>query len=91
MPRYVNVDTISYEDINGNTYPVKDIRPISSQTLAFEIDKRENDLLDEIVSRREVFGNFGEVQSWRAFDLNIVKFTEANFDLTKINKIKIPV
>jgi len=91
MPRYINVDTITFTDVNGNSYPVKDTREISNQVLSFEIDKKENDLLDEVVSRRNVYGDFGEMQSWRAFDLNIVKLTESNFDMTNINKIKIPI
>jgi len=91
MPRYSDVDTISFEDLNGNLFPVKDIRLISTQTLAFEIDKNENDLLDEISSRREVYGDFGEIQSWRIFDINIVKLTEVNFDIRKLKRIKIPV
>ena len=91
MPRYNNVDTIVFTDINGNQYSVKDIRPISNQVPAFEIEKREDDLLDEIASRKEVFGDFGETQSWRIFDLNIVKLTEVNFDLTKLKRLKISV
>ena len=91
MPRYIGVDTISFTDVNGNTFPVKDIRPISDQTLNFEIDKKENDLIDEVASRRQVFGNFGEIQSWRIFDINIVKLTEYKFDHTKMKRIKIPV
>lgn len=91
MPRYNDVDTISFEDVNGNQFPVKDIREISSQTLAFEVDVKQEDLLDEVASRRETFGDFGEVQSWRIFDLNIVKLTEANFDMSKISRLKIPV
>ena len=91
MPRFINIETITFTDINGNTFPVKDVRPISEQTLSFEIDKNENDLLDEVASRKETFGDFGEVQSWRISDLNIVKLTEANFDITKINRLKIPV
>jgi len=91
MPRYADVDTITFTDVNGNSYPVKDIREISTQTLAFEIDKNENDLLDEIASRREVYGDFGEVQSWRIFDLNIAEFAEVDFDLSKIKRVKIPV
>lgn len=89
--RYTDVETITFTDSNGNSFPVKNVREISTQTLAFEIDKNENDLLDEVASRREVFGEFGEIQSWRIFDLNIAEFTEVDFDLTKIKRVKIPV
>lgn len=91
MPRYADIDNINFPAADGKTYAVKDIRPISDQVLSFEIDKKENDLLDEIASRKSTFGDFGEIQSWRLFDLNIVKLTEVNFDMTKVNKIKIPV
>jgi len=91
MPRYSNVETLSFLAANGKTYPVKDIRPITEQTLAFEIDKGEEDLLDEVASRRETFGDFGEVQSWRFFDLNIKELTMVNFDLSKISRLKVPL
>lgn len=89
--RYIDVDTITFTDINGKSYPVKDRRDISEQTLSFEIDTKEGDLLDEVASRREVFGDFGEVNAWRIFDLNIVKLTENNFDMNKIKRLKIPL
>lgn len=82
---------IAFTNYAGKQINVKDVRPISSQTLAFEIDKKENDLLDEIASRKEVYGNMGELQSWRIFDLNIVRLAEVNFDLTRLKRIKIPV
>lgn len=91
MPRFADVETINFTAADKTTYPVKDSRSISDQVLSFEIDKNENDLLDEVASRQEVYGNFGEIQSWRIFDLNIVKLTESNFDLTKINRLKIPI
>ena len=89
--RYIDVDTVTFTDINGKSYPVKDRRDISSQTLAFEIDIKESDLLDEVASRREVYGDFGEVHAWRIFDLNIVKLTEVGFDMSKIKRLKIPL
>ena len=91
MPRYSDVDTITFIDVNGNQFPVKDIRPISEQTVAFEIDKTGNDLLDEVASRKLTFGDFGEIQSWRFFDLNIVRLTEVNFDMTKLKRLKVPL
>ena len=89
--RYIDVDTITFTDINGKQYPVKDIRLISNQTQAFEIDIKSNDLLDEVASRREVYGDFGEIHAWRIFDLNIVELTQVDFDMTKIKKLKIPL
>lgn len=89
--RYIDVDTITFTDINGRQYPVKDIRLISNQTQAFEIDIKSNDLLDEVASRREVYGDFGEIHAWRIFDLNIVELTQVDFDMTKIKKLKIPL
>ena len=89
--RYIDVDTITFTDINGKQYPVKDIRLISNQTQAFEIDIKSNDLLDEVASRMEVYGDFGEVHAWRIFDLNIVELTQVDFDMTKIKKLKIPL
>ena len=91
MARYLNVDTLSFTNYHGNTFPVKDIREIPSENIAFEIDVEENTLLDEIASRQEVFGDFGEQQSYRIFDLNIEILTEANFDLTNIKRLKIPI
>lgn len=91
MPRYIDVDTITFTDINGKSYPVKDIRPISTQTLSSSIDIKEGDLLDEVASRKEVFGDYGENQAWRIFDLNVVELTQVNFDLNKIKRLKIPI
>lgn len=89
--RYIDVDTVTFTDINGKQYPVKDRRDISTQTQAFEIETKSNDLLDEVASRKEVYGDFGEVHAWRIFDLNIVELTQVDFDMTKIKKLKIPL
>jgi hypothetical protein len=91
MPRYLDVDTITFTDIHGNSYPVKDIRPISTQVLNFTIPVKDGDLLDEIATRPEVFGDFAENQAWRIFDLNIAELAEANFDLSKLKRLKIPI
>lgn len=91
MARYISVDTVIFTDHNGNQFPVKDIREIPTEQTEFEVDVTEGDLLDEVASRKEVFGDFGEVQSYRIFDLNIVKLTEVNFDMTKIKSLKVPI
>lgn len=91
MARYIAVDTVIFTDTNGIPHSVKDRRDISTQTLSHEIDVKEGDLLDEIASRREVFGDFGENQAWRIFDLNIAELYQVDFDLSKIKRLKIPL
>jgi hypothetical protein len=91
MSRYINVDTITFTNFDGNSYPVKDTREISVQTINQEIDVDKGDLLDEIASRNEVFGANGEIQTWRLFDANIVTLTESNFQIENIKKLKVPL
>ena len=91
MPRYLNVDTITFTDINGRSYPVKDIRPISTQVLNFTTALKKGDLLDEIATRPEVFGDFAENQAWRIFDSNVVELTQVDFDLSQLKRLKIPI
>lgn len=90
MSRYLNVETVSFSHPDGKTYPVKDIRPIPEQTIIFDIDINEGATLDEVASRSSVYGDNGEIQSYKIFDANIVELTELNFELTNIKKVKIP-
>jgi hypothetical protein len=89
--RYLEIDTITYTDKNGKQIPIKDIRPIKPLALSTSVNVKENDLLDDLASRENVYGEFGELLSWRIFDLNIVKLTENNFNMSKIKKLNVPV
>lgn len=91
MSRYIEIDTISFLNSDGKSYPIKDVRPIPQETIGFEIDIKENTTLDEVASRKSVYNDNGEIQSYRIFDANIVELTEANFELTNIKRLKIPV
>jgi hypothetical protein len=89
--RYVDIETVVFTDVDGNDNPVKDIREISDQVQSFEIDVKESDSIDEIASRSSVYGESGELQSYKIHDLNIVKLVENNFDVGKLKRLKIPV
>jgi hypothetical protein len=91
MSRYIGVETLSYLHVDGNSYPVKDVREIPDETIGFEIDIKQGDTLDEVASRKSVYGDEGEFQTYRLFDANIIKLTEANFQLTNIKRLKIPI
>jgi len=89
--RYLNVDTITFTDVNNNSYRVKEIRDIISEPISFELNINKGDFLDEIASRKDIYGNYGESETYRIFDANIVRLTEVNFDLTKVRSVKIPL
>ena len=89
--RYFNIPTVSFNDANGRTVPVKDVRPIGQEVVDFGITTKEGDLLDEIASREEIFGPGSEDESFRLFDANIVELYEARFDVSKVRRLSIPV
>lgn len=89
--RYFDIDTVSFNDTNGRVVPIKDIRPIPVQQINFEIVTKEFDTLDEIASRKEIYDEGSEDLSYKIFDANIIELFEAEFDMAKIRRLKIPV
>jgi len=88
--RYYLCDDVTFTDYSRGDVIIKDRREIPVEEVRFEIDKKSSELLDEIACRPEVFGDNGEIQTYRIFDLNIAAIVQNNFDLTKIKKVKIP-
>lgn len=91
MPRYNYVDVVSFTNEQGNVYTVKTVRPLQDLTTAFIIDIQEQDQLDEIASRPEIFGENNEDLSYIISDHNIEKLVENNFDLSTIKTLNIPI
>ncbi len=89
--RYLTIDTISFTNKDGNTFPVKDIRPIPEEPVSLSIPVVDETMLDEVASRSDVYGEFGEDQTYRLFDANVTKLLENNFDVSKLAEIKIPL
>ena len=91
MSRYNDIDTVSFTDKNGNSFPVKDIRPIPSNPVALSIPITNETDIDEVSSRADIYGDLAEDQTYRIFDANIVNLTESNFDVNSLPELKIPV
>ncbi len=87
--RYMDIDTITFEDSNGISYPIKDIRLIPSLPVIFTITKNENEFIDEIVTRDDIYGTNREGDSYKIYDANSIKMVENNFDFTKIKRLKV--
>lgn len=88
--RYFNINTVSFTNHNNITVPIKDKRPIEDNPISFRADVK-NQLLDEIASRKEIYGDGGEDQSYKIFDANIIKIVESGYDLTKVKTVNIPL
>ena len=89
--RYLEINTISFTNKDGNTFPVKDIRPIPSESVSLALPVVDETMLDEIASRSDIYGEFGEDQTYRIFDANVVKLLENNFDVSKLAEVRIPL
>jgi len=89
--RYLDIDTISFTDKDGNTFPVKDIRPIPVEATSLSIPPNSATMLDEVASRSQVYGDLGEDQTYRIFDANTTLLLENNFNVSKLAEIKIPL
>ena len=89
--RYNDIDTISFEDYKGDTFAIKDTRPISNLETGVIIKVEENMELDEVISRSEYYGEGAEDLTYTIFDHNIEKLAENGFNISGLKKIKIPV
>lgn len=88
--RYFDIDTVSFTNKDGKSAPIKEKRPIENNPIAFEVNTN-NQLLDEIASRKDVYGEGYEDHSYKIFDANCVEIIEAGYDLTKVRRMKIPL
>ncbi len=91
MSRYFIVPSESFNDKDGNTFPVKPFREIPVEPVSLELPIIQGTLLDEVATRETVYGEFGEGEVFRIFDANVIKLAEADFDLTKLKALKVPL
>ena len=89
--RYFDVPIVTFNDANGRVAQVRDVRPIPNQVIDFEIPIKQGDLLDEVASRENIYGEGAESQSYKLFDANIVALFDAQFDLSQIRRLRVPV
>ena len=89
--RYETVDTIPFTNHNNKTYSIKDRREYPDYEKLLSVVITNDDKIDELASRNEAYGDGGEDKSYKIVDYNIVNLFEADFSLSKINSLEIPV
>lgn len=89
--RYQTIPTISFTDIYGKSYAIKDKREYPKYSTGSTLDIKVGDSIDEIITRREYYGDDSEGEVYKAVEHNIEDLFEAKFDVSKLKSIKIPV
>jgi hypothetical protein len=90
MSRYVQIDTIAFNDPVRGSVNIKDTRPIPVEDVAFSEAIKKDTMLDEVAVRNGVFGVGGETQVYRLFDQNMRKIVAAGFSLENLQSLKVP-
>ena len=88
--RYYPIDTLTFNNQDGQTVQVKDKREIPSYETLIQLKVEKGMMIDEVISRLQLYGEDNEDLSYAVLDHNIIKLTENNFDISKLDYLKIP-
>lgn len=88
--RFNNIEIISFTDALGKTYAIRDRRPIPDYVTLFSQIIKQGDEIDEIATRREIYGEGKEADSYKIVEANKETMLDYRFDLSRIKEIKIP-
>lgn len=88
--RYLGLGNIAFTRIDGKSYTVKDFREFPEYVKMKSVKTKRGDFIDEIATRKDVYGRGAEPESYRIFEMNAVKIAENNFDIVKCKTLDIP-
>lgn len=88
--RYQEIDNVIFTNKDGNSFTIKDMREYPDYTLLMPLEIGEDEMIDEIASRPDIYGDEAESQSFKIFENNKVKIFEARFMFSKLRKLRIP-
>lgn len=87
--RYLTIDNIVFTDKDGNVFTLKDMREYPAYVLMENIKIQKGDMLDEIASRKNIYGDDAEMMTFKIFDFNRLQIVESDFNTLKT--LDIPV
>lgn len=90
--RYQNADDEIFTTPDGLQVTLKEKLPLVDKAVnTVTVDCNAETALDEIASRNDVYGEGMESEDYKIFDENIRELKEANFDLSRIKTLRVPV
>lgn len=94
MPRYFGTDKMVFTDAEGNEYDLYEPQEIerNRERLVYkgQIDLKEEDELDEIAQRKNVYGSNQESAWYNIFDFNHVEICENDYSISGLKILNIP-
>lgn len=90
--RYELVDNIVFTDKDGKSVTIKDMREFPTDYLLKMIMAvSENDMIDEICCRKDVYDQDSEFMAYKIYDFNIMNLFENNFNLGSVKELRLPL
>ena len=91
MPRYAQLDVLSFERLGGETVAVTDIRPLEITNTLFKLPlDKTDDSLDQIASKQDVYGDEAESLAYKLADVNASRIVDSGFNIAKVRELNIP-
>lgn len=89
--RYFDIQDITFKNALGRSVKVKELLPVPSHSdNSVVITLTENDELDEIATRTDIYGEGYEAKAYNIFAENIEELTQNDFDMNRLKKLRIP-
>lgn len=87
--RYLNIETLTFEDSRRRKLHIKEMREITPGQAAYVVDRGETEPFDLVASRDDVYGEGGERQAWRLHDSMAVELVDRRFDYSFLRKVRV--
>lgn len=89
--RYFDIPDITFTNSLGKSVIIKDILPVPSPAeRTVKLALAENDELDEIATRTNIYGEGYENRGYDLFAENICELVTHDFDMNKLKSLRIP-
>ena len=89
--RYEEIDSVVFTTKDDISVTIKDMREYPSYQTLLQMTITEEDQIDEIATRRDIYGDDAEGEAFKITDHNIIKLFENDFDLDKLKSLKVPI
>ena len=90
MPRDIPTPIIEYRVTDSDIRYIKDIRQFPNYVRSHNIPITEKDSLDEIATRKDIYGDDAEDEYYRIFEFNAALLIDNGLKLINIGSLDIP-